>query len=84
MLQRVTHILATLAALAALGVGLAGGWEFWSIVRRATLRYVGMYIACGVLLLLGRFALQSAPPPSREGTRSGAEPEGTGGTDAAP
>lgn len=83
MLQRTTHLLATLASLSALVIGLAGGWEFWSVVQRAVVGYVGVYLVCGVLLLLGHFALGSAPAKSRETARDDEEPGATGGTDAA-
>jgi hypothetical protein len=84
MLQRTTHILATLTSLSALLIGLAGGWEFWSVVKRATVSYVGMYLLCGTLLLLGHFALRSAPVIRRESIGNDTESGETGGTDAAP
>jgi hypothetical protein len=84
MLQRTTHLLATLASLAALLIGLAGGWEFWSVVQRATVSYVAVYIVCGVLLLLGRFALRSNPAKARGIAGHNGESRATGGTDAAP
>jgi hypothetical protein len=83
MLQRSTHILATLASLSALLIGLAGGWEFWSVVRRATVSYVGVYLLCGILLLLGHFALRSAPVTRRDSIGNDAESGETDGTDAA-
>lgn len=83
MLQRTTHLLATLASLAALLIGLAGGWEFWSVVQRAVVSYVGVYLISGVLLLLGHFALRSTPARPREIARSNAQGEETAGTDAA-
>lgn len=84
MLQRTTHILATLASLAAILVGLAGGWEFWAVVKRAAVGYLGVYLVCGSLLVLGRFALQAGHPKASGTAGKGREAEATRGTDAAP
>lgn len=83
MLQRSTHILATLASLVAILVGLAGGWEFWAVVKRATIGYLGVYLTCGIVLGLGHLALQAGQQKASTARRNDGERGETHGTDAA-
>ncbi len=86
MLQVATQALALGATLLALLLGLERHWDFWSVVRRATLAYLLVYAACGFLFALARLALDAEPAPDEaaEGAAGrGPEGSGTGGTDTA-
>ena len=83
MLQRLAQTLATSAALAALLVGLARSWDFWTVAKRATGGYFAIYIVSALLLALGRTALMREPSKAAGTTGNAAEPRGTDGTDAA-
>lgn len=83
MLQRWTGLLAMAAALTAILIGLSRHWEFWSVVKRATVAYLVMYGTIGILLTLARIGLRSEPVRPRVKTGKGAERLETSGTDSA-
>jgi hypothetical protein len=82
-MQQWAQIAGSSAALAAVLVGLARHWEFWSVVERAFVAYLLVFGVVGILLLLGRVALRSEPAPTRETQRKDPEGSRTDGTDAA-
>jgi len=83
MLQRTTQTLALLGVLVAILLGLGRHWEFWSVVKRATVAYLVIYGTCGLLLALGRMAVDAEPRESSDGSGPVGERSGTSGTDAA-
>lgn len=82
-MQQWASVAATGAALVALLLGLAGHWEFWSVLERAVLAYLVVFGIVGGLLLLGRIALRNEPPAGSDATDRNGERSRTDGTDAA-
>lgn len=82
-MQRWASIAGSSAALVVLLLGIARHWAFVAVLERAVLAYLVVFGIVGVLLILGRIAVRSEPPPARETTRSEREASRTNGTDAA-
>lgn len=82
-MQHWAQIAGSSAALVALLLGLGRHWSFWAVVERAVLSYLVVFGVVGVLLVLGRVAVRSEPPPEAESTGNDPERPRTDGTDAA-